>query len=73
MHEKNMCDPYSDLSILLYGVIPLPDATSCDKYHYPIFGPLFPPTGYQPAVMISGNQVFCTERGYHARHETLII
>ena len=31
MHEKNMCDPYSGLSILLYGVKSLPDMTSCDK------------------------------------------
>ena len=29
--RKNMCDPYSGLSILLHGVISLPDATSYDK------------------------------------------
>ena len=27
-----MCDPYSDLSILLHGVISLSDATSYDKF-----------------------------------------
>ena len=34
---------------------------------------LFPPTGYQPAVMITRSHAFWTERGYHARHETLFI
>ena len=31
---KNMCDPYSGLSILLHDVISLPDATSYDKTVY---------------------------------------
>ena len=29
-----MCDPYNGLSILLHGVILLPDATSDDKRKY---------------------------------------
>ena len=33
----------------------------------------FPSTGYLPARMITGSHVFLTERGYHPRHETLII
>ena len=31
MHEKNMCDPYSGLWILLHGVILLSEATSYEK------------------------------------------
>ena len=31
MHDKNMCDPFSRLSILMHVIISLPDATSCDK------------------------------------------
>ena len=34
---KNMCDPYSGLSILLHGVISLPDATSYDKKRYTMY------------------------------------
>ena len=31
MHKKNMCDPYSGLSILIQDVISHPDAKSYDK------------------------------------------
>ena len=33
----------------------------------------FLPTGYLPVMMITRSQVFQTERGYHAQHETLFI
>ena len=33
----------------------------------------FPPTGYQPVMMITRSHAFWMESGYHAQHKTLII